>query len=112
MVSTSGGGAGGDGLRIEEDPVKAAAEELDAIAAELREGMRQVVAAANDVVDASWRGEAASAFRREFEDFHDAAKSIIDDAETIAGLVGYSVNVFASEDSSSAAVLRSVWVDG
>jgi uncharacterized protein YukE len=57
------------------------------------------------------RGEASSAFRREWDDFEDAAKAIVEDADTIADLVTYSVNAYVAEDKSSAAVLRSVWVN-
>jgi len=57
------------------------------------------------------RGEASSAFRREWDDFEDAAKAIVEDADTIADLVTYSVNAYVAEDKTSAAVLRSVWVN-
>lgn len=102
---------GGDGLRIEEDPVRGAADELGTIAQELRTGLQQLISAANDVVDASWRGEAAAAFRSEWEDFHDSAKTIVEDADTIADLVAYSVKVYAAEDESNAALVRSVWIE-
>jgi len=100
---------GDDGLRIETDSVIAAANEFRSIADELREGLRQLVAAANDVVDGSWRGEAATAFRTDWDDFHDAAKAIVADADTIADLVAFSVKAYVADDDSSAAALRSVW---
>jgi WXG100 family type VII secretion target len=100
----------GDGLRIETDAVSAAVGEFRSIANELRDGLRQVVTAADEVVDASWRGEAASAFRVEWDEFRESAQSIVEDADAIADLVAYSVKAYVAEDDSSAAVLRSVWV--
>ena len=47
---------GGARLRIETEPVKAAADEFRTIADELREELRQLVASVDDVVEGSWRG--------------------------------------------------------
>ena len=66
----------------------------------------------NDVVEANWRGDAAAAFRREWGDFHDAAKTIVDSADKIADLVSHSMRIYDAEDHSSAALIRSVWMDG
>jgi WXG100 family type VII secretion target len=102
---------GQSNLRIETDPVLAAVDQFRTIADDLRQGLQRLVGSANDVVGASWRGEASSAFRREWDDFEDAAKAIVEDADTIADLVTYSVNAYVAEDKTSAAVLRSVWVN-
>lgn len=66
----------------------------------------------NDVVEANWRGDAAASFRREWDDFHDAAKTVVDSAEQIADLVSHNMRIYAAEDNSSAALVRSVWIDG
>ncbi|MDV3215713.1 WXG100 family type VII secretion target [Mycobacterium avium] len=101
--------SGGDGLRVEADPVMAAVGEFRSIADELRDGLRQLVSEANEVVDGSWRGEAASAFNREWDEFHDAAKAIVADADTIADLVAHSVNLYVSEDETSAGSSPGKW---
>jgi WXG100 family type VII secretion target len=74
---------GGGELHIESDAVLAAADEFRSIADTVREGLQQLVSSANDVVDGSWRREAASAFNREWDEFRDAAKAIVEDADTI-----------------------------
>jgi WXG100 family type VII secretion target len=102
-------GSGGDRLRIETNPVLAAANEFRAIAEDLRNGLQQLISSANEVVDGSWRGEAAKAFNREWDEFHRAANAVVEDADNIADLVAYSAKTYDSQDESSAAVLRSVW---
>ncbi|MGY1990399.1 WXG100 family type VII secretion target [Mycolicibacterium fortuitum] len=103
--------ASSEGLRVDTDPVITAAIQFYSIAEDLREGLRQVTTSINDVVEANWRGEAAAAFRREWDDFHDAAKTIVDSADKIADLVSHSMRIYDAEDSSSAALVRSVWQD-
>jgi WXG100 family type VII secretion target len=105
MASTPGG----NGLRVETDPVLAAANEFRSIADQLRDGLQQLVASANEVVDGSWRGDAARAFSLEWDEFHDAAKAIVDDADTIADLVAYSMKTYDGQDETSAAMVRAVW---
>ena len=75
---------GGARLRIETEPVKAAADEFRTIADELREELRQLVASVDDVVEGSWRGEAARMFGRDWDEFRAAATNIVDDADEIA----------------------------
>lgn len=103
--------AGIDRLRVDTDPVATAVHQFYSIAEDLREGLRQVTTSINDVVEANWRGEAAAAFRREWDDFHDAAEAIVDSADKIADLVSHSMRIYDAEDSSSAALVRSAWQD-
>ena len=105
MASTPSGNA----LHIETDPILAAANEFRSIADRLRDGLQQLVGSANEVVDGSWRGDAAKAFSREWDEFHDAAKSIVEDADTIANLVAYSMKTYDGQDEASAAMVRAVW---
>ncbi|MBS9534037.1 WXG100 family type VII secretion target [Mycobacterium sp. M1] len=106
MADATGGGV----LRVEADSVLAAVGEFRSIADELADGLGQLVCAADSVLGISWRGAAASAFDRDWVEFHDAAKAVVGDADTIADLVAYSVQVYGEQDETSAAVVRSVWV--
>lgn len=110
MADATAGGAGDNWLRVETDAVLAAAAEFRSIADERTDGLGRLVSEANAVVDGSWRGQAAAAFDREWDEFHDAAKAIVDDADTIADLVAYSAKIYGQQDDTSAEVLRAVWV--
>ncbi len=100
---------GGTRLRIETEPVKAAADEFRTIADELREELRQLVASVDDVVEGSWRGEAARMFGRNWDDFRASAAKVVDDADEIANRVAQSVNAYAAQDEHSGSVVRSAW---
>ncbi len=100
---------GGARLRIETEPVKAAADEFRTIADELREELRQLVASVDDVVEGSWRGEAARMFGRDWDEFRAAATKIVDDADEIAIRVVQSVEAYAAQDERGGSIVRSAW---
>jgi WXG100 family type VII secretion target len=100
---------GGARLRIETEPVKAAADEFRTIADELREELRQLVASVDDVVEGSWRGEAARMFGRDWDEFRAAATNIVDDADEIAIRVVQSVAAYAAQDERGGSIVRSAW---
>lgn len=97
---------GGGMLRIDSDPVRAAAAEFRAIADELREGFRQLVSSVDEIVEGSWRGEAAPTFGRDWDDFRSSAAKVVEDAEEIANRVAVSVEAYVAQDGNSAAILR------
>lgn len=101
--------SGGGELRIETDSVLDAVSEFRTIADDLREGLRQLVSSAEEVIDGSWRGAAATAFSSEWSEFRDAAHAIVEDAEVIADLVAISVTQYAGSDADSAAMLKATW---
>ena len=100
---------GGARLRIETEPVKAAADEFRTIADELREELRQLVASVDDVVEGSWRGEAVRMFGRDWDEFRAAATNIVDDADEIAIRVVQSVEAYAAQDERGGSIVRSAW---
>lgn len=96
-------------LRIETEPVKAAADEFRTIADELREELRQLVASVDDVVEGSWRGEAARMFGRDWDHFRASAAKVVEDADEIANRVAQSVNAYVGQDEHNASAVLSAW---
>lgn len=101
--------SGGDGVRVDTDAVQDLAMQFKSIADDLRTELERLVAAAEQVRDASWRGSAAQAFNGEWDEFHDNAKNIVDDADVIADLIALSMREYVGTDEAGAAALRSAW---
>jgi WXG100 family type VII secretion target len=108
LPSTPGGGD--DGLRVDTDTLMSASDQLRSIADDLRDGLSRLMSDADDVVEGSWAGEAATAFAREWDEFRDAAQAIVEDADVIADLVALSMKHYVGRDADGAAMLRSTWL--
>jgi uncharacterized protein YukE len=75
----------------------------------LREGFDQLLTSVDDVVEGSWRGEAARMFGRDWDDYRRAAAKVVNDADEIAQRVAMSVNAYVAQDEHSASVVRAAW---
>ncbi|MBN3456392.1 WXG100 family type VII secretion target [Mycobacterium sp. DSM 3803] len=106
-MADAAGGAGE--LRVETDTLASTSDELQTIADGLRDELRRLISNTESVVEGSWRGEAATAFAREWEEFRSAAESIVEDADVIAGLVALSAKQYSGTDEASAQMLRATW---
>lgn len=100
---------GGDGLRVSTDAVEDLAAQFKSIADDLRAELERLAGAAEQVLDASWRGSAARAFTSEWDEFHDNARKVVDDADVIADLVALSMRQYVDSDEAGAAALRTAW---
>lgn len=100
---------GGMELRIETDSVAMAAEQFRSIADELHEGFHKLLSSVDEVVEGSWRGEAARAFGRDWDDFRRSAAKVVEDAGEIAERVALSVQSYTAQDEYSAAIVRDAW---
>lgn len=109
QVASVAGGSGGQELRVHTDTLGSASDQLQSIADELRDGLRRLVSQAERVIEGTWRGEAATAFSKEWDEFREAAESIVEDADVIAGLVSLSVTHYVNDDDTSAEMLRATW---
>ncbi|OMB89919.1 hypothetical protein A5746_21790 [Mycolicibacterium conceptionense] len=112
MANVAGGAGGGQELRVETTTLDSASDQLQSIADELQDELRRLVSNIERVVEGTWRGEAATSFAREWEDFRSAAESVVDDADVIAGLVALSATHYAGTDETSAHMLRATWSRG
>ncbi|MGV0738214.1 WXG100 family type VII secretion target [Mycobacterium syngnathidarum] len=108
MANVAGAG-GGQELRVETTALDSASDQLQSIADELQDELRRLVSNTERVVEGTWRGEAATAFAREWEEFRSAAESVVEDADVIARLVELSATHYADTDETSAHMLRATW---
>lgn len=108
MPSAAGEGSHHE-LRVQTDTLGSASDQLQSIADELRDGLRRLVSHADRVVDGTWRGDAASVFANEWNEFRETAESVVEDADVIAGLVSLSATHYVNDDEASAEMLRATW---
>lgn len=101
--------SGGDGLRVSTDAVQDLAAQFKSIADDLRAELELLAGAAEQVLDTSWRGSAARAFTGEWDEFHDNARKIVEDADVIADLVALSMRQYVDSDQAGTASLRAAW---
>ena len=110
MAKTIGNEAGvAQQLCVATDTLSNASDQLQSIADELRDELRRLISNTGRVVEGTWRGEAATAFAREWEEFRSAAEAIVEDADVIAGLIALSAKYYADTDETSAHMLHATW---
>lgn len=88
------------------------AQQMDGIAEELQTALGRLQADVENVVGASWSGNASTVFNQHWSEFLSNAKEIVDDAHVISQLVSYSAELYTYHEAKAAQDLSSVHPGG
>ncbi|MDY6998146.1 MAG: WXG100 family type VII secretion target [Actinomycetota bacterium] len=102
----------GDSVDVVVSELSAAANRLREAGQRLQDGLASMDLETRQLLEAGWKGDAASAYSPAWDQWHSGAGQVIRGLETMADLLSLAANEYAKTDEQSGAALDSTMQTG